>query len=125
MKLGVLILAILMVVRPVVPVLEYAINYDYISKVLCINKMAPEKKCNGKCHLKENLKCVFDDTASGSSSSKSLAPVEIIAMFSQVLPVFDFSCTICISEQLKIPVQKDMHINGYSSECFHPPVLLV
>jgi hypothetical protein len=32
-----------------------AINYDYISKVLCINKDKPELKCNGKCHLMKEL----------------------------------------------------------------------
>jgi hypothetical protein len=35
--------------------MDYAINYDYISKVLCINKDKPELKCNGKCHLMKEL----------------------------------------------------------------------
>lgn len=37
--------------RPVAPFVEYAINYDYISKVLCINKDKPALQCNGKCQL--------------------------------------------------------------------------
>lgn len=41
--------------RPIAPFVEYAINYDYISKVLCINKDKPELACNGKCHVMQEL----------------------------------------------------------------------
>lgn len=41
--------------RPIAPLVEYAINYDYISKVLCINKDKPELSCNGKCQLMKKL----------------------------------------------------------------------
>lgn len=37
--------------RPIAPFVEYALNYDYISEVLCINKDNPEINCKGKCHL--------------------------------------------------------------------------
>ncbi|CAM1345367.1 conserved hypothetical protein [Tenacibaculum amylolyticum] len=42
--------------RPITPFVEYAINYDYISKILCINKDKPELSCNGKCQLMQKLK---------------------------------------------------------------------
>ncbi len=44
-----------MLVKPVLPVVEYMVNYDYISKVLCENKAKPKLKCNGKCHLMKEL----------------------------------------------------------------------
>ena len=44
-----------MVTRPVVPFIEYAINFEYIKEVLCINKENRELKCDGKCHLNEQL----------------------------------------------------------------------
>jgi hypothetical protein len=47
--------------KPIFPVMDYAINYDYISKVLCINKDKPELKCNGKCHLMKELAKTEDD----------------------------------------------------------------
>lgn len=47
--------------RPVAPFVEYAINYDYISKVLCINKDKPELQCNGKCQLMQKLEKQQDD----------------------------------------------------------------
>lgn len=44
-----------MVFRPLVPLVEYAVNYDYIKDVLCINKNKPELHCNGKCYLSKEL----------------------------------------------------------------------
>ena len=37
--------------KPIAPFVEYAINYDYISKILCINKDKPAMNCKGKCQL--------------------------------------------------------------------------
>lgn len=48
-------LYILAMLRPISPFVEYAINYDYISKILCINKDKPEMSCNGKCQLMQKL----------------------------------------------------------------------
>lgn len=47
--------------KPLQPLVEYAINYDYISKVLCINKDKPEMHCNGKCQLMEKLEKQKDE----------------------------------------------------------------
>lgn len=49
------------IIRPVIPYLEYFIDYDYIVEVLCINKEEPEIQCNGKCHLKKQLAIVAQE----------------------------------------------------------------
>jgi hypothetical protein len=38
------------------PFLDYALNYNYISKVLCVNKDKVGSCCKGTCHLKAQLK---------------------------------------------------------------------
>jgi hypothetical protein len=38
------------------PFIEYELNKKYIAEVLCENKDKPEMHCNGKCHLKKQLK---------------------------------------------------------------------
>ncbi|MCF6212511.1 MAG: hypothetical protein L3J45_00635 [Flavobacteriaceae bacterium] len=43
-------------IKPLVPILDYIINYNYIKTVLCINKDKPEMHCNGQCHLKQMVK---------------------------------------------------------------------
>lgn len=57
-KTGFILLLVWMfyILRPVYPYLEYALNKDYITKVFCINKDKPELKCNGKCHLNQQIK---------------------------------------------------------------------
>jgi hypothetical protein len=42
--------------KPYFPYLNYALNKDYISQFLCINKDKPDLECNGKCHLKSQIK---------------------------------------------------------------------
>lgn len=45
-----------MVFKSLSPFVDYAINKEYIAKVLCINQEKPELACHGKCHLKKELK---------------------------------------------------------------------
>lgn len=59
MRIVVIIILSLMIgyiLRPVYPYLDYVINKEYIAKILCINKDKPELKCNGKCHLINEIK---------------------------------------------------------------------
>lgn len=42
--------------KPVLPLLDYVINQDYIAEVLCINKDKADLKCAGKCYLMQQLK---------------------------------------------------------------------
>jgi len=50
------LLYLLAMVRPVMPIIEYYANYDYIAKELCENKDKPYLECNGKCYLEKQLK---------------------------------------------------------------------
>ena len=53
-----LILVFLVVVQSFTPWMiigQYALNKEYISKNLCINKNLPRLHCNGKCQLMKKL----------------------------------------------------------------------
>ena len=52
------LLYLLAMVRPLVPIIEYHANYNYIANVLCENKDRPYLECNGKCYLEKQLKKV-------------------------------------------------------------------
>lgn len=41
--------------RPVMPLVDYAVNYDFITNNLCENKSKPQLLCNGKCYLKKEI----------------------------------------------------------------------
>ncbi|SFS70691.1 hypothetical protein [Lutibacter maritimus] len=55
------LLYLLAMVRPLVPIMEYYANYNYIATVLCENKDKPYLECNGKCYLQKQLKEVNHD----------------------------------------------------------------
>lgn len=51
----VLFVTAIMLVKPLWPIAEYIVNYDYIVNTLCENKDRPELECNGKCYLSRQL----------------------------------------------------------------------
>jgi hypothetical protein len=38
------------------PIIHYILHKKYYAEVLCKNKDKPQMHCNGKCHLKKELK---------------------------------------------------------------------
>ena len=48
-------------VRPLIPIMEYYANYNYIVTELCENKDKPFLECNGKCYLAKEIKKVNHD----------------------------------------------------------------
>ena len=42
-------------VKPVIPYLDYMVRKDWIIEKFCINREKPEMQCNGKCHLEKQL----------------------------------------------------------------------
>ncbi|MBX7181873.1 MAG: hypothetical protein K1X82_07160 [Bacteroidia bacterium] len=47
--------------RSYAPFVDYALNYNYITKVLCVNKEKAGSCCKGSCHLKNQLKKAGDE----------------------------------------------------------------
>ena len=59
------IFSLFMLFKPVIPVVEYIVFYDYIKNELCVNKDKPEMKCNGKCHLMKEMSKASDTPENG------------------------------------------------------------
>ena len=53
--IAIFFLFLVMSVRSVLPLLDYAVNYDYISTQLCENQSEPDLRCNGKCYVKHEM----------------------------------------------------------------------
>ena len=116
---GILLLTLYLValLKPVAPLIEYAVNKDYIAKVLCINKDKPKMHCNGKCYLNKQLKKANDE-----EKEKPL-PVRIKwndypIGFVEIL-AFKFSSSY-IKNQVSIYLSAFLP-SGFSTEIFHPP----
>lgn len=120
MKSVLFLLSFLFIFRPVMPVIDYWIDYDYIATVLCVNKDKPELQCNGKCHLMEELSKVNEEP---SQTDKKMSVVAFSMVFFQ-----DFS-EVVISQVLKLASKKvlDFYENAYhkllSFQFFRPPLV--
>ncbi|NMH26845.1 hypothetical protein [Flavobacterium silvaticum] len=66
------VFTLFLITRPLFPLVDYAVNYNYISTVLCENKAKPELKCNGKCHLMKELANAADAEKSSSEPAKKI-----------------------------------------------------
>jgi len=71
MKKMALFLAFFLVLKPIIPVLQYAIGYDYIVKVLCENREKPEMQCHGTCYLKSELARASKEESSSTEKKNS------------------------------------------------------
>jgi UDP-N-acetylglucosamine pyrophosphorylase len=112
-----------MLLKPLVPVLEYACNYDYIASELCENKDNVVMGCNGKCYLMKQL-AKESEVEKPLSSDKKHIPTETSDLF--VNPLHDFDLAITVS-----PISAAMHsiyTNFYAhlrtDSCFHPPTFI-
>lgn len=60
------------------PLVEYAVNYAYVSEVLCINKNKPESNCHGKCYLGKEIANEMNDNAPQNKSLASNLKIEVL-----------------------------------------------
>lgn len=116
-------LALFMLLKPVLPVLEYVVNYEYISKVLCENKAKPKMHCNGKCHLMKELAKNAEEEKPISSNKKG-ASQEHEILFFQALNSFKIE-PICLTTKI---YNKNNYSNLYflldSASVFRPPIFI-
>ena len=122
MKNFVIIIALAIFLKPIFPVIEYVANYDYISKVLCVNIDKPAMECNGKCHLKKELANEANDSKPATPTKKSnIAEMEIL--FCTTLPNFEMQ----IDYNISFAETNTYYANHYDSAAlrstFHPPTV--
>ncbi len=127
MKKIVFLLALFMLLKPILPVIDYAVNFEYISKVLCINKAKPKLQCNGKCHLMKELAKASDPDASGEapiSSDKKTTSQQIEILFLEEIKSFTIASIYFIDK----PITNSNYSNSYyylnSVAVFHPPTFI-
>lgn len=68
---------VLITCRPLLPVIDYLVNYDKISREYCVNIERPELLCNGVCYLKEQIsKTVTDEQNDDNKIQVSLRTID-------------------------------------------------
>ncbi|HUH26053.1 MAG TPA: hypothetical protein VLY87_05465 [Flavobacterium sp.] len=122
MKKLVIIFAFYMLFKPFVPVMEYVVNYDYIVNELCVNRDNPKLKCNGKCHLAEQMTKASD--VDDATNGKPVFSVETGFVLFHMPHLFSFEPIASFSLKQKIT---DTYQKAYTFlgafAVFHPPII--
>ena len=116
-------LYLLAMVKPIVPIIDYYANYDYIANALCENRDKPYLECNGKCYLQKQLKKNdFNDSHEHNSTIPSISlddyPVSPIDCFKY--KIFNF---------VEVPTSNYVYVNCTSqnvyNSLFKPPQVII
>lgn len=70
--------------RPLITLLDYVINYDYIATELCENVAQPEILCNGKCYLAKEISKTVDDEKKPENKTFSLKQIDFFNLNSSL-----------------------------------------
>jgi hypothetical protein len=120
MRKMILVVSLVILLKPVLPVLEYAVNYEYIATKLCVNKAKPELACNGKCHLMKEL-AKASESEKPVSNDKKHPVLETTDLFFDTLADFTFSPLPNTSIVALNSVYSNLYTHLDSDSFFHPP----
>jgi hypothetical protein len=122
-KKSLIILTLFLLFKPFLPIVEYVVNYEYISKVLCVNKATPIMGCDGKCYLIGQL-------AKSSENEKPISDKKIIVKQIEILFLEEIKPIVFIKTLVFHKSNQNFnYCNLYnylnSSSPFHPPSFIV
>ena len=116
-----IIVAMALFLKPVFPVLDYILNYNYISTVLCENKDKPKLNCCGKCHLKKELAKASEGEKPIQSNKKNNNKQEIENLFFHNINYILSKENILIKKNSFKEYYSNIYSYMNSSSVFHPP----
>ena len=121
----ILIIVILSIfLKPILPVIDYIVNYDYISNVLCENKAKPELKCNGKCHLIKELAKASNDDKPINSDKKNNLTQEVELLFCNEIVEISFRQIYFHNKTSIGDNYANLYFHSVSCSVFHPPTII-
>ncbi len=114
-------MALAVLLKPVFPVVEYALNYDYIAKVLCVNKDKPMLHCNGKCHLMKELAKAAESEKPLSSDKKGSVKQETETLYCVGLPNFEVRPLLAGTSTRVLDCYMNLYQRLVGAAVYHPP----
>jgi hypothetical protein len=95
---------------------DYALNKEFIAKVLCVNRSQPQMHCNGKCYLKKKLKEQENNNQDKSNHKSEKLDTQLF-FYNEFIPYHCFAPAIKIWRMLLT----DKLTSTDSPSIFHPP----
>ena len=112
-----------MFLKPILPVLDYAVNYDYILYNHCEYKSKPELNCNGKCHLTKQL-AKASESSSENSSEKKIAFEQTEIVFFQEIPSVEMRQIYFLNKTSIGNNYSNLYFHLNDCAFFHPPAFI-
>ena len=108
-----------MSVRSVLPLLDYAVNYDYISTQLCENRARPELRCNGKCYVKKEI-LKFSENQNAKESKVQIKSIDVFV----VNEISEFKADFSVEKNVENNFQNcfNLRVKPFDESIFHPPL---
>lgn len=107
-----------LVLRPLVPLLDFAANYDFISKNICENRDQPEVLCNGKCYLVKEIQRFSDNQIHDSAKTQ-------FSLESFVVDRIIYCAESFIESEKQLQsasLSQNLYHYLFFQEVFHPPL---
>lgn len=119
----ILFVTTVVLVRPLWPVAEYVMNYDYIVNTLCENKDRPQMHCDGKCYLiKQLAKESGKDGANPFGESRFNTEIQPVVFFQPFFQInFEIGDQNTILDNFK--TSQVLMPTLFTSDIAHPPEL--
>jgi len=111
-----------MLFKPVIPVLEYVVFYDYIKNELCENKDKPKLECNGKCHLKKEL-AKASDTSENGKDSKHFSVETSVVFYQEIEENFGFKQLFYLHKSKVTSNYNLSYSHLETNSVFRPPIV--
>lgn len=112
-----------MLLKPAFPVIDYVVNYEYISTVLCVNKAKPKMHCNGKCHLMKELAKTSEKETPISSDKKNAAQ-QFEVLFLEEIKSFKIAAIYFCKTQKTSNDYSNLYFRLNSASVFRPPIFI-
>jgi hypothetical protein len=112
----------MLLAKPVMPVLDYILNYNYIAKVLCVNKAKPQMHCNGKCHLMKELAKAAEKEKSSSDKKNAAQQAEVLFLSATPTLIFK-SAPVVFQKKNRVVAYSNLYMSTNLSAVFRPPVI--
>lgn len=112
------LLYLLAMVKPLIPIIEYHANYEYIATILCENKDRPYLECNGKCYLEKQL----NEVNHTNHDHKSTVP-QINFDDYPIAPIVEFSYQLTALNDIVVQINEGREHSpiSFNYSLFKPP----
>lgn len=108
--------------RPLTPLVDYIVDYDYISTVLCINTDKPEMNCNGQCYLKNELAKLSQEEQK-KDSIKQICSSSFSILYFDLNTNNVFIQTPWANTDVVLDCYSNLYASLFNDQIFRPPFI--